>query len=130
MLKTFCIALVFVVSSGMMAARAQSDGTTATGPRAERNNPLLSQPVEQGAQGLSKPNELDVMGPWPLSQDYLNTAGLLNQNYLAATGQTVPCRSLDCPQQTHRSVSQEPTPFDRKIRELDDRWERGICSNC
>ena len=38
MLKTFCIALVFVVSSGTMAARAQSDGTTATGPRAERNN--------------------------------------------------------------------------------------------
>jgi len=130
MLKTFCIALVFVVPSGMMAARAQSDGTTAPGPRAEQNDPLLSQPVEQSAQGLSKPNELEVMGPWPLSQDYLNTAGLLNQNYLTATGQTVPCPSLDCPQQTHRSVSQEPTPFDRKIRELDDRWERGICSNC
>ena len=123
MLKTFCIALVFVVSSGTMAARAQSDGTTATGPRAERNN-------EQGAQGLSKPNELDVMGPWPLSQDYLNTAGLLNQNYLAATGQTVPCPGLECPPHTHRSVSQKPTPFDRKIRDLDDRWERSICSNC
>jgi hypothetical protein len=68
------------------------------------------------------------MGPWPLSQDYLNSAGLLNQNYLTATGQTVPCPDFECPPQTHRSVSQEPTPFDPKIR--DDRWERSICSNC
>jgi hypothetical protein len=67
MLKTFCIALAFVATSGMMAARAQSEGTTAAGPRAEQNDPLLSQSVTQSAQGASKPNELEVMGPWPLS---------------------------------------------------------------
>jgi len=130
MLKTFCIALVFVAAGGMLAARAQSDGTTAATPSAEQNAPLLLQTVEQTAPGLSKPNELGVMGPWALSQDYLNTAGLLNQDYLTAMGQTVPCPRLDCPLQTHRSVSQKPTPFHRKIRELDNYWERSICSNC
>jgi len=131
MLKTFCIALVFVTAGGMLAARAQSDGVVTAGPNAEQNAPLLSQTVEQNAPGLSKPNELDAMGPWPLSQDYFNATGLLNQNYLTATGETVPCPRLDCPSQAQgRSVSQEPRPFDRKIRELDDRWERSICSNC
>jgi hypothetical protein len=131
MLKTFWIALVFVAAGGMTAARAQSDDATTAGPNVEQRAPLLSQPsIEQNARGLAKPNELVVMGPWPLIQDYLNTAGLLNKDYLTATGETVPCPGLECPPHTHRSVSQKPTPFDRKIRDLDDRWERSICSNC
>jgi hypothetical protein len=131
MLKTCCIALVFVTAGGMLAAGAQSEGAVTLDPNAEQNVPLQSQTSEQNAPVLSKPNELDAMGPWPLSQDYFNTTGLLNQNYLTATGETVPCPRLDCPRQAQgRSVSQEPRPFDRKIRELDDRWDRSICSNC
>jgi len=131
MLKTFCTALGVMTAAGMIAARAQSDGTHTAGPNLDQNAPLLAQTIERNASGLSKSNEWDPIGPWPLSQNYLNTAGLSNQNYLTATGQTVPCPRLDCPQQTQgRSVLQEPTPFDRKIRKLDDRWDRSICSNC
>jgi hypothetical protein len=39
MLKTFYIALVFVAAGGMMAARAQTDSTTAAGPNIEQNAP-------------------------------------------------------------------------------------------
>jgi hypothetical protein len=39
MLKTFCIALVFVAACGMMTARAQTDSTTAAGPGIEQNAP-------------------------------------------------------------------------------------------
>ncbi len=106
MLKIFCIALVFVAAGGIRTANAQSDSTAGSDP-----NPL----------GLSKPNDLDAMGPWPLSQDYLNTAGLLNQDYLTATGQTVP----------RPSIAPIPAPQpNRKIKDLDEKWERSICSNC
>jgi hypothetical protein len=39
MLKTFCIALVFLASGGMMAARAQPHSATAVGPSSEENAP-------------------------------------------------------------------------------------------
>jgi hypothetical protein len=106
MLKTFWIAVVFVTAGGMTAARAQTDSTAGS----DLNPP-----------GLSKPNDLDVIGPWPLSQDYLNTAGPLNQDYLTATGQTVP----------RPSIAPIPAPRpNRKIKDLDEKWERSICSNC
>lgn len=48
--------------------------------------------------------------------------GLLNQNNLTSTGETVP----------HPGVPQAsgPTELDRSIQQRDDRLERGICSNC
>jgi len=103
MLKTFWIVLAFVLASSM-TARAQSD--IATSP--------------SGGQNASDQLKY-AMGPWPLDQDYLNTAGLLSQNYLTATGQTVPRPSVLPIQQ------QRPK---RKIKDIDDRWERSICSNC
>jgi hypothetical protein len=39
MFKTFCIALIFVAAGGMIAARAQTDSTTAAGPSVEQNAP-------------------------------------------------------------------------------------------
>lgn len=106
MFKAFWVALVLLAGAGMMTARAQSDSTAGSDP-----NP----------PGLSKPNDLNAMGPWPLSQDYLNIAGLLNQDYLTATGQTVP----------RPSIAPIPAPRpNRKIKDLDERWERSICSNC
>jgi hypothetical protein len=103
MLKTFWIILVFA-SAGGMTARAQTD--IAASPNA----------------GQSAPDQLKyAMGPWPLDQDYLNSIGFLNQNYLTATGQTVPRPSV-LPIQLQRPK--------RKIKNIDDRWERSICSNC
>ncbi len=48
--------------------------------------------------------------------------GLINQDYLTSTGETVP----------HPGASQGPgvTPLDRSIKERDDRVQRSICSNC
>jgi hypothetical protein len=103
MLKTFWIVLAFVLASSM-TARSQSD--IATSP----------------SDGQNASDQLRcTMGPWPLDQDYLNTAGLLSQNYLTATGQTVPRPSVLPIQQ------QRPK---RKIKDIDDGWERSICSNC
>ena len=103
MLKTFWIVLAFVLASSM-TARAQSDIATSL------------------SDGQNASDQLKyTMGPWPLDQDYLNTAGLLSQNYLTATGQTVPRPSVLPIQQ------QRPK---RKIKDIDDRWERSICSNC
>jgi len=39
MVKTFCIAFIFVATGGIMAARAQTDSTTAAGPSVEQNAP-------------------------------------------------------------------------------------------
>ena len=39
MVKTFCIAFIFVATGGIMAARAQTDSTTAAGPIVEKNAP-------------------------------------------------------------------------------------------
>jgi hypothetical protein len=39
MLKTFCIAFIFVAAGGMIVARAQTDGITAAGPSVEQNAP-------------------------------------------------------------------------------------------
>jgi hypothetical protein len=39
MLKTFCIAFIFVAAGGMMAARARTDSATAAGPSVEQNAP-------------------------------------------------------------------------------------------
>ena len=62
MLKTFWIVLAFVLASSM-TARAQSD--IATSP----------------SDGQNASDQLKyTMGPWPLDQDYLNTAGLLQGN--------------------------------------------------
>ena len=89
--------------------------------RAQTDDPAAASPIV----GQNAPDELKLglqaMGPWPLDQDYLNTAGLSNQDYLTATGQTIPRPSVS------------PTPKsrpNRKIKDLDDRWERSICSNC
>ena len=72
MLKTFWIVLAFVLASSM-TGRAQS--AIATSP----------------SDGQNASDQLKyTMGPWPLDQDYLNSTGFLNQNYLTATGQTVP----------------------------------------
>jgi hypothetical protein len=103
MLKGCRIVLAFVLASSM-TARAQTD--IAASPNA----------------GQSAPDQLKyAMGPWPLDQDYLNSIGFLNQNYLTATGQTVPRPSVLPIQQ------QRPK---RKIKNIDDQWERSICSNC
>jgi hypothetical protein len=37
MVKTFCIAFIFVAAGGMMAARAQTDSTTVAGPSVDQN---------------------------------------------------------------------------------------------
>ena len=103
MFKRCWIVLAFVLASSV-TARAQSDIA-------------VSPPIAQSAPDQLK----DAMGPWPLDQDYLNTAGLMSQNYLTATGQTVPRPSVLPIQQ------QRPK---RKIKDIDDRWERSICSNC
>lgn len=60
----------------------------------------------------------DPVGP-PFEQ---RSTGLLNQNNLTATGQTVP----------HPGVSQGAgqTELDRVIQKRDDWLERRICSNC
>jgi len=39
MVKTFCIAFIFVAAGGMMAARAQTDSTTVAGPSVDQNAP-------------------------------------------------------------------------------------------
>jgi len=48
--------------------------------------------------------------------------GLLNQDNLTATGETVPRPGV--PQASGTTV------LDRAIQKRDDRLERGICSNC
>ena len=129
MLKTFWIVLAFVSASSMMTARAQTDDPAGAS---------ASQSAEQNAPGQLKPNDSDVMGPWPLNRNYLNAVDPLNQlnvgeplnqNYLTPTGQRVP----------HPSVSQGAltTQPERKIKDKtkaldlnDERWERSICSNC
>ena len=101
MLKRCWIVLAFVLASSV-TARAQTD--IAVGP-----------PIAQSAPDQLK----DAMGPWPLDQDYLNSTGFLNQNHLTARGQTVPRPSI--------SPAQQQRPK-RKIKDLDTRWERSICS--
>ena len=103
MLKRCWIVLAFVLASSV-TARAQADIA-------------VSPPIAQSAPDQLK----DAMGPWPLDQDYLNNTGFLNQNYLSATGQTVPQPGI--------SPTQQQRPK-RKIKDLDTRWERSICSNC
>ena len=103
MLKRCWIVLAFVLASSV-TARAQTDIA-------------VSPPIAQSAPDQLK----DAMGPWPLDQDYLNNTGFLNQNYLTATGQTVPRPGI--------SPAQQQRPK-RKIKDLDSRWERSICSNC
>jgi hypothetical protein len=49
--------------------------------------------------------------------------GLLNQDYLTSTGETVP-RPGAAP------LNPDVTPLDRQIRDNNDRVERSICSNC
>jgi hypothetical protein len=49
-------------------------------------------------------------------------AGLLNENYLTSTGQTVPRPGI--PQ------GAPPSRFDRRIEERDNRIDQSICSNC
>ena len=85
MLKRCGIVLVFVLAGGMMTARAQTDDPAAASPIVGQNAP----------DELNL--DLQAMGPWPLEQDYLNTAGLSNQDYLTATGQTVPRQAFRQP---------------------------------
>ena len=62
----------------------------------------VSPPIAQ-----STPDQLkDAMGPWPLDQDSLNNTGFLNQNYLTATGQTVPRPSISPAQQQRPKQNQ------------------------
>ena len=63
MLKTFWIVLAFVSASSMMTACAQTDDPAGAS---------ASQSAEQNAPGQLKPNDSDVMGPWPLNRNYLN----------------------------------------------------------
>jgi len=49
-------------------------------------------------------------------------AGLLNENYLTSTGQTVPRPGV--------SQGAPPSPLDRRIEERDNRIDQSICSNC
>jgi hypothetical protein len=49
-------------------------------------------------------------------------AGLLNENYLTPTGQTVPRPGL--------SQGAPPSALDRRIEDKDNRIEQSICSNC
>lgn len=59
---------------------------------------------------------LDTAAPAP------ERKGLLNENNLTATGETVP----------HPGASQGPgtTQLDRNIEQKDDRLQNSICSNC
>jgi hypothetical protein len=49
-------------------------------------------------------------------------AGLLNENYLTSTGQTVPRPGI--------SQGAPPSRLDRRIEERDNRIDLRICSNC
>jgi hypothetical protein len=102
MLKRCWIVLAFALASSV-TARAQTDIA-------------VSPPIAQSAPDQLK----DAMGPWPLDQDYLNSTEFLNQNYLTATGQTVPRPGISPTQRRPK----------RRIKDLDTRWERSICSNC
>ncbi len=109
------LALVLLLSSALIA-RAQTNIA-----RAQTNIDVAKPNPVQPAPRQLKPHDLDEMGPWPPDKDYLNTAGLLNKDYLTATWQTVPRPSL--------SPTPNPRPK-RKFKDLSGRWERSICSNC
>ena len=116
--RRFSIVLAFVFASTVTMARAQTNFDAAS-PNAFQPGP-----------GQLKPHDLDDMGPWPLERDYLNSAGLLDRNFLTSTGETVPCPGLECPPHVPNRASKEKTPFHSKVKRLDDRWEKSICSNC
>lgn len=100
MLKTFWIVLAFLAADGMMAAHTQTADTAAPGPSAEQN----------------------AMGPWPLSEHYLNATVPLNRRYVTSTGQTVPRPSV--------SQDTDAPRLERKIKDIDGWTGRSICSNC
>ena len=49
-------------------------------------------------------------------------AGMLNEDYLTSTGQTVPRPGL--------SQGAPPSRLDRRIEDRDNRIDQSICSNC
>ena len=121
MLKGCGIVLAFMLSSGTTAdAQANIEGAKPGASQSELDQ--------------LKSHDPNDMGPWPSHQDYLSSSGLsglLDRNFLTSAGETVPCPGLKCPPQVETTAPAEAKPtFHSKIKRLDDRWEKSICSNC